>query len=451
MKRKILLLTIGCIFTVAALAAIQGYFIYNTYKLKEKEVRADIHKQLLELEDTKAFETIADDWMDKTRKFSKSYMAHKVKKTDYLKIISKSTDSLSRAIFKLLKERGITSQYKAHYSNYITSVVLETKDKTDTLYKGKLLLFGDDTKGRNEMISSQGSWKSQSSEQEEGNTLKTSKDFSFEVKIERYYNIDNWERLILGRMAGLFVFSVLLVAFVVILFYISLRNLITQKKISDIKTDFVNNITHEFKTPIATMEIAIKTFEKEGITEDQFKNSVAVIKRQNIRLQSLFGQVKDASLSSSSILKDSTSLNTYESISEIVNDFKIASPTADISLIAQSDITLQMASSHLTTILVNLLDNAVKYGADTIVVTVFNNLSNTTLLVQDNGSGIPEKEKTAIFDKFYRVQKGNIHNTKGLGLGLYYVSQIVYAYNGTISVSGTTDKGTLFTIILPRL
>lgn len=451
MKRKILLLTIGCIFTVAALAAIQGYFIYNTYKLKEKEVRADIHKQLLELEDTKAFETIADDWMDKTRKFSKSYMAHKVKKTDYLKIISKSTDSLSRAIFKLLKERGITSQYKAHYSNYITSVVLETKDKTDTLYKGKLLLFGDDTKGRNEMISSQGSWKSQSSEQEEGNTLKTSKDFSFEVKIERYYNIDNWERLILGRMAGLFVFSVLLVAFVVILFYISLRNLITQKKISDIKTDFVNNITHEFKTPIATMEIAIKTFEKEGITEDQFKNSVAVIKRQNIRLQSLFGQVKDASLSSSSILKDSTSLSTYESISEIVNDFKIASPTADISLIAQSDITLQIASSHLTTILVNLLDNAVKYGADTIVVTVFNNLSNTTLLVQDNGSGIPEKEKTAIFDKFYRVQKGNIHNTKGLGLGLYYVSQIVYAYNGTISVSGTTDKGTLFTIILPRL
>lgn len=450
MKRKILLLTIGCIFTVVALATIQGYFIYNTFKLKEKEIKSEIHKELLELEDTPEYDSIYNNWMNKTRDFSKNYIVNKVKKADYTLFMTKNRDSLSKAIFQLMKKRGITDKYKAHYANYITSVVIQTDGHNDTLYRGKLLLFGDNTYGKNETSSSQGTWITKSTEKEKGEESKKKTVYSFEVKIERFYNIDNWEKLILGKMAALFGFSIALVAFVVILFYLSLRNLITQKKISDIKSDFVDNITHEFKTPIATMEIAIKTFEKKGITDEQLKSSVAIIKRQNTRLQSLFGQVKDASLSSFSIIEDTATINKLDTISEIINDFKIAYSDVKITLTAKEDINLQMDHSHLTTILVNLLDNAVKYGADSVEVTIEQDPIQTTLMLQDNGPGIPKKDWTTIFDKFYRVQKGNVHTTKGLGLGLYYVSQIIYAYKGTITVRNGINNGALFTITLPR-
>jgi two-component system phosphate regulon sensor histidine kinase PhoR len=454
MKRKIILLTVGCIITVAALAAIQGYFIYNTYKLKEKEVKDEIHKQLLELEDTSVFDTINSNWMAKTGSFSKDYIAKKVKKVDYVKFISKNSDTLSQAIFKLLKERKITDKYKARYTNYITSVVVEGDGGRDTLFRGKLFLFGDSIKGKNKIMSSQGKWQSRSSERKEDDIFETDtiRDYKFEVKTETYYSIDNWEKLVLGRMAGLFVFSILLLAFVVILFYLSLRNLITQKKISDIKTDFVDNITHEFKTPIATMDIAIKTFERNDISKEQVESSVAIIKRQNLRLQSLFNQVKDASLSSSAIQINTSVICTAKDVAEIISDFKVAHPGISISLNAPNYIVLYIESSHLYTLLVNLLDNSVKFGANVVDVSVADHETNTILSVQDNGPGIPVKEQKAIFDKFYRIQKGNVHSTKGLGLGLFYVSQIVNTYNGTITVENLKgETGALFTLSIPKL
>jgi two-component system phosphate regulon sensor histidine kinase PhoR len=453
MKRKILLLTVGCIITVAALAAIQGYFIHNTYKLKEKEVKDEIHKQLLELEDTSVFDTINSNWMAKTGSFSRDYIANKVKKSEYVNFISKNSDTLSQAIFKLLKARNMTDNYKARYTNYITSVVVEGDGGRDTLFKGKLFLFGDSIKSNNEIMSSQGKWQSRSSERKEDDTFKTDtiRDYKFEVKTETYYSIDNWEKLVLSRMAGLFVFSILLLAFVVALFYLSLRNLITQKKISDIKTDFVDNITHEFKTPIATMDIAMKTFERNDISQNQVESSVAIIKRQNLRLQSLFNQVKDASLSSSAIQIDTLATSTVQDVNEIISDFKVAHPGISIALDARSEVVLTIESSHLYTLLINLLDNAVKFGADAIVVSIANQETNTILSVQDNGPGIPAKAQKAIFDKFYRVQKGNIHSTKGLGLGLFYVSQIVNAYNGTIIAENLKgETGALFTLSIPK-
>jgi len=453
MKRKILLLTVACIITVAALAAIQGYFIYNTYKLKEKEVKDEIHEQLLELEDTSVFDTINSNWMAKTGSFSRDYIAGKVKKSEYKNFISENSDTLSHAIIKLLKERKITDKYNARYTNYITSVVVEGDRGRDTLFRGKLFLFGDSVKGNNEIMSSQGKWQSRSSERKEDDTFKTDtiRDYKFEVKTETYYSIDNWEKLVLSRMAGLFVFSILLLAFVVVLFYLSLRNLIIQKKISDIKTDFVDNITHEFKTPIATMDIAMKTFERNDISQNQMESSVAIIKRQNLRLQLLFNQVKDASLSSSAIQINSSAISTGQDVAEIISDFKIAHPGTSISLNTTNDTVLQLETSHLYTLLVNLLDNAVKFGADVIVISIVNQETNTVLSVQDNGPGIPAKEQKAIFDKFYRVQKGNVHSTKGLGLGLFYVSQIVNAYKGTITAENLKgETGALFTFSIPK-
>jgi len=451
MKRKILLLTIGCVITVMALAAIQGYFILNTYKLTEKEVKDEIHKQLLEFEDTPAFDALNNSWMAKTNRFSKEYIGDRVKKEDYIRLISKSTDSLTRALSNLMKNEKFSSQYKAHYTNYITSVVIEAEETNDTIFKGRMRLFGDVNTGSEEIALSTGKWHSRSAEHEKDDVLDTESntEYSFEIRTERYYSIDNWERLILGRMAGLFVFSVLLLAFVVILFYLSLRNLITQKKISDIKTDFVDNITHEFKTPIATMDIAIKTFERGDITREQLSTAIAIIKRQNTRLQSLFSQVKDASLSSFAIAPEKFTHISVEDIKEIIHDFKTAHPKLSIELNAPQDMVFNMGKSHFYTILINVLDNAIKYGANSIAIAFMTNERDTTISIQDDGPGIPVNERKAVFEKFYRVEKGNIHNTKGLGLGLFYVSQVVKAYGGDIRVEDNAGNGAHFTIILP--
>ena len=453
MKSKILLLTAACIVTVAALAAIQGYFIYNTYKLKEKEVRDEIDKHLLELADTAVFDTINNNWMAKTGSFSRDYIAKKVRKAAYANFISKNSDSLSTVVLQLLKERNITDNYKLRYRNYITSVVVEGDSGRDTLFSGKMFLFGDSVKGKNETMSSQGKWRSRSAEFKEDESFKadTTRVYNFEVKTATYYSIDNWEKLVLSRMAGLFTFSILLLAFVVILFYLSLRNLITQKKISDIKTDFVNNITHEFKTPIATMDIAIRTFERHGISQEQAENSIAVIKRQNVRLQSLFNQVKDASLSLTAIHVNASAVSTGKDVAEIISDFEVAHSGTSISLNMPDDIVLRLQTIHLHTLLVNLLDNAVKFGANVIMVSIADLATDTILSVQDNGPGIAVKERKAIFDKFYRIQKGDIHATKGLGLGLFYVSQIVKVYNGFINTENIDGGGALFTISIPKL
>ena len=270
------------------------------------------------------------------------------------------------------------------------------------------------------------------------------------VKSNRYYSFDELQQIIISKMAGLLLFSVLLMAFVVFLYYMSLKNLISQKRIADIKTDFVNNITHEFQTPLATMDIAIKTLQRKDkqMSPEHYNNTLAMVARQNERLQKLFRQVTEASVAPIAN-KDSIQV-TSEEIKDMIDDFKLYKPDITIELTSQKEaFIISMDRFHLNTILINLLDNAVKYGANKIVTDLKITAGNFILSVKDNGKGIPVKEQASIFDKFYRVEKGNIHNSKGLGLGLFYIKQLVQTYGGTINVESEENKGSLFTITIP--
>jgi two-component system phosphate regulon sensor histidine kinase PhoR len=192
------------------------------------------------------------------------------------------------------------------------------------------------------------------------------------------------------------------------------------------------------------MDIAIKTFERSEITREQLSSAIAIIKRQNTRLQSLFGQVKDASLSSFAIAPEKFTHISVEDIKEIIHDFKTAHPKLSIELNAPQHMVFNMGKSHFYTILINVLDNAIKYGANSIAIAFMTNERDTTISIQDDGPGIPVNER-----KFYRVEKGNIHNTKGLGLGLFYVSHVVKAYAGEIRVEDNAGNGAHFIIVLP--
>ncbi len=446
MKRKIYFLIAGCIITVAALAPIQGYFIYNTYKLYAKEANTEITQELLKLETTGKLDTINSVWMSRTEQFMKDYSEGKVQRDQYEQAMQGISDSLSGEVQKCIESDPKLENYNVTYTNYITSARMckDTTQPADTIFKGKMLLYGTNVENVPEDKASQSTWRD--------NTTKNDSPWgAFEVVTTRYYSIGNWERQVFARMSGLLIFSVLLLTFVVVLFYLSIKNLIAQKKIADIKTDFINNITHEFQTPLGAMDIAVKMLQKKdsGLTEDQFGHSISIIERQNRRMQKLFSQVTEASLTTGIDTAQAKPISCKE-MEEMIGDFALSHPETTIEC-PSNEIMMRMDKFQFGTVLGNLLDNAVKYGATKIKISLSETEKATIVSVADNGMGIAENEQKLIFDKFYRVQKGDIHTTKGLGLGLYYVKQVVTAYKGAIVVESEEGKGSKFTIAIPKV
>jgi two-component system phosphate regulon sensor histidine kinase PhoR len=450
MKRKILYLTLGCIFTVIALACIQGYFIYNTYKLKEKEAHSAITQKLLKIETDDKLDSLNHAWMRKTGRFIRQYLKGEVSKPDYITLIEKTADTLSPLMKKYIQKEKLVDKYDVSYVNYVKYAVLVKDGKPyDTLYSGKLKLFGNNTEGAREVKASESSWRSNTDDLDyQANSID---DVDFEVVTERAYSISNWEREVLMKMSGLLIFSILLLVFVVVLFYISIKSLIRQRKIADIKTDFINNITHEFQTPIAALDIAVKTLQrKEGeLSPEHYSNTLAIIGRQNQRMQKLFSQVKEASLTPE-VDADTLQPLGFEDVTEIINDFRLSHPELVIHCTQSNEnFMIRMDRFHLSTVLINLLDNSSKYGATQADITLGTTGKASIISVKDNGPGIAAKEQAIIFEKFYRVEKGNIHNTKGLGLGLFYVKSTLKAYKGEVNVNSEPGKGAEFIISIP--
>ncbi|MCG2611722.1 HAMP domain-containing histidine kinase [Flavobacterium sp. SM15] len=269
-----------------------------------------------------------------------------------------------------------------------------------------------------------------------------------------YVSVKNWEFIILKRMALLFLISVVCMTILISLFVITIKALIRQKKISDIKTDFINNITHELKTPLTTLSVSTKILERKDIKENEtvYNDVLNTINRQNIRLQNLIDQVLTNSLGQEEIQLQKEEINPIVFLKTIIEDFKIAYPSACIQThFATENLSLKLDKFHLTTAINNVLENAVKYGCQNISVSTSYENNSLKINIQDDGIGIPKAKQLLLFDKFYRVENGNIHNTKGLGLGLYYVDQIIKAHKGSVKVISNLGNGALFTISIPAL
>ena len=266
-----------------------------------------------------------------------------------------------------------------------------------------------------------------------------------------YVSVIDWEMIILRRMTFVLILSLLSIATLITLFFIAIKALIKQKKANDIKTDFINNITHELKTPLTTLGISTRILERKDIRDNDanFNAIVNTISRQNNRLQNLIDQVMANSFAENGIELQKEKIETEEFLLTIVNDFKITYPKIDIKTNFHTQKTnLVLDKFYLTTALLNVLENAAKYGSNTITIKTNLNQNQFSISVEDDGIGIEKNKQSLLFEKFYRVEQGNLHNTKGLGLGLYYVDQIIKAHQGTVSVVSDLGKGTQFTILL---
>jgi len=233
--------------------------------------------------------------------------------------------------------------------------------------------------------------------------------------------------------------------------------LFRQKRISEIKDDLVNNLTHELKTPISTISLACEALVDPSInsSQEQVSSFIGMIKAENKRLGILVDNVlRSAVLDSGEMKIKFVSLDVNDLLAELVKNSKIQAERVGGSLTFERGATLARVLGdriHLTNIFLNLIDNGLKYceGPPHILVTTRNEKDDVIVTVQDNGIGIAKEERSRIFERLYRVPTGNVHNVKGFGLGLSYVKIVVERHEGTISVDSELGKGSEFDVHIP--
>lgn len=269
-----------------------------------------------------------------------------------------------------------------------------------------------------------------------------------------FVSVKNWEQIIWQRMATVLMISILSILVLVLLFVIAIRALIKQKNVSEVKTDFINNITHELKTPLTTLSVSTKLLERKDIYENQDTMSLVIdtINRQINRLQKIVDQVMNNSVGFDEIELQKHKLKPNLLLKTIIDDFNLSFSNIKVdSNFSGLDINLSLDKFYLTTAITNVLENAVKYGCQNISIKTNVQDGQFIISIQDDGIGIPKNKQPLLFEKFYRVEQGNLHNVKGLGLGLYYVDQIIKAHKGSIKVVSELGKGALFTISIPSI
>ena len=225
-----------------------------------------------------------------------------------------------------------------------------------------------------------------------------------------------------------------------------------QKELAEIKNDLINNITHEFKTPIATISTAIEAIESFNVTDNKEKTkqyaaiSAFQLKKLHVMVEKL---LETATLDSESLMLQKEPTNIVDLIAKIAKKFELLAKK-DIKFTTNIDSKiLKIDLFHFENAVSNLVDNAIKYGGDSIEINLNSVLNVTEISVADNGKGIDKSQQERIFDKFYRVPKGNTHDVKGFGIGLYYAQKIIEKHNGSINISSSFDN-TIFKLQIPN-
>ncbi len=251
--------------------------------------------------------------------------------------------------------------------------------------------------------------------------------------------------------------SIMLTVIIISIFVVTLQIILRQKKLSQIKNDFINNMTHELKTPISTISLASQMLKDNSVshTPRTIDHISGVIFDESKRLSNQVEKVLQMAVFNEGRLKLKFSqIDINQLVSTVAANFEIRVTTEQgeihTQLLAENSY-IKGDEVHITNVIFNLLDNAVKYSKEKPVIELLTENKNNWVVVQvkDHGIGIPKEHQSQIFERFYRVPTGNVHNVKGFGLGLSYVKRIVDVHNGKIKVESTIGKGTRFRIYFP--
>ena len=262
----------------------------------------------------------------------------------------------------------------------------------------------------------------------------------------------------LANQMGIWIFSSAILLVVIAYFSYTTIVILKQKRLSEIKTDFINNITHELKTPISTISLSTEVLANEKNLEDKekVKNYVRIIQEENRRLKTQVNQVLQvAALDKKEIHLEKKEIDIHKLIRQTLKSFEliIRSRSGKVLLDLNAENPCVMGDEfHFSNVFFNLLDNAIKYSSEEVIIRISsrNIKKGVCIVVSDNGIGISKKDQKYIFEKFYRVPTGNKHDVKGFGLGLFYVKTILQRHHGSIHLRSEPGKGSDFEIYIPH-
>lgn len=262
---------------------------------------------------------------------------------------------------------------------------------------------------------------------------------------------------ILKKISLPILFSLVLIGITILSFSLLYRNMERQKRLAALKNEFISNITHELKTPIATVGVAIEALKNFNAIDDprRTKEYLDISSNELQRLGFLVDKVLKLSMfEKKEVELQYEAVNMRELVNEVVESLKLQFEKyhAKVEVIEEGDVNLMGDRLHLLSVVFNLLDNALKYSKDdpSIQIALSGKDNTVELAVRDNGIGIPAPYTEKVFEKFFRVPQGNVHNAKGYGLGLSYVAEVVRKHKGSIKVDSQLDAGTTFIVSLPK-
>jgi two-component system, OmpR family, phosphate regulon sensor histidine kinase PhoR len=383
---------------------------------------------------------------------------HELKNTD--SIIAKKKEILEYFTYALNKEQDLSDMLTAYFErrgyekNFRFSISIRS---LEMIAKDTIIIYHSDD--FNKRLSQEKSGKQPPPEITGSKILVnwfSMEDNNYRLLFEYFIDFTDKKMMLLKQTAVSFSLSILSILFVIVIYIVTYRNLREEKRLSDLKTDFINNMTHELKTPLSTITVAGKTLEIDKVRKDDSKilETARMIGKQSIHLNQLINMILEISMWERTQFElEKKPSDIGEVMKDIEDSFRhgCGHSAAVETVYDLNGVNMEIDIVYFTTMINNLLSNAVKYSDDSpeIKIEAVAIDSRLTISVSDNGIGISKTDQKHIFEKFYRASTGNIHKFKGLGLGLYYVRRIAEAHGGYVTVSSRPGKGSTFSIILP--
>jgi two-component system, OmpR family, phosphate regulon sensor histidine kinase PhoR len=420
MKKIFPLIVVLISLSVIGILFIQMSWITNTIKLKHEEFQQEIQNAL-----SQSKNTILDRFYTNSNVI---YTPNEISKLQYLEVHftvqQLSDDEVYDAITRALQQNNIKEPFEYSVTNIYKFPIKGSSRFRQDINTPSIQLSPDNNSLNQETL---------------------------------YLSVNEDKNVILREMWWMIVASIVFTFIIILAFAVTVRTLFNQKKISEIKSDFINNMTHELKTPLATISLAIDALTNEKVIHDADKIKIysSMIKEENKRMNKQVEKILQAArLEKEEIKLNLQHIDAHQVINKIADNLALQVQEKNGTLILNLNATshtIEADEVHFSNIIFNLLDNAMKYasGAPRIEVETITAGGLLQIKIKDNGIGMDKETQSRIFEKFYRAHTGNIHNVKGFGLGLSYVKAIVDAHEGKIKVESIPGKGSIFTISIP--
>ncbi|WP_353163165.1 HAMP domain-containing sensor histidine kinase [Myroides odoratus] len=421
------------------LIGIMVFYFLQVLDLKRKEIHKIAHDKIDEIEGLLAFEK-------------------KTKKKDNV---------LYHAVLDLLQKKATIEEIQEQHASYFVSTSKDATQKIDSAFadlgyemayridlthvilnstkenvlNAPVTILETEQKIRHAHRVNSSEWEVEESSKNKSDEtcLDCPEDYSnhFIVKQEKYIEVLNFNSIALRELAPLLLTSLFICLFILILYFITYKTI--KKKEQEVLSlhNMVDNVSHEFKLPIATLKYGCNNLKQEYDSP-----TVALIQRQIDRLERLQNQL--------GVVVDGNELPfSQASFIQLIEDLKLRNQGIDFKISWKAEEDIQLPQTAIETIILNLIENGIKYGGTQLTCSIQHKENKLYIEVSDNGIGIEKKEQNLIFRKFYRIIHNNVHNTLGLGIGLYQVKQIVDKYQGNIQVHSKLKVGTTFIICIP--